>query len=503
MGFSRFPVIPRNISKETPGPGNYEVKNGFGSKSSTKHVTIQGANHIKSNSGTANIGPGSYDYRNTIGDGPKISISTSKRLEDSGHGVTGDMGPKYDIENCTSMAGNPVSPKYTIRGKAGASSALSSKFLSSFPGPGEYDISKTDAFNSRYRLYKGPTISPPSYSDEKSEVLAGTPKDLRNVPGPGNYDIKRFGDDVPSSRVTHFPHPQVVKAPGPGPGEYEVDQISIKKATKSRVKLVSASTFGGRYEPGNRNISPGPGAYDIDTEGKNPHARKRGVTLGMRPRTYGDINIMCPHPGPGEYAPEMEFSKIGGFISPPPTVGICLKKPLIYPGSGAYTPKFGDLSEKADALRTLDAVRKQINPEYGTQRTGGPRVPVASKYVLPGPGHYDTMNSPFSKTCATSRKGFTFGGRHTSGALFDNFDSTPGPGTYNMKYPGTIDDVCSSSTNSQGKGPCFYKGQYLRERDPHDTIPGPGHYNISDSYNYITVHNNGPTIGAAIGGSDI
>lgn len=432
MGLSDFATIRNRDAKDFPGPGAYNPPSGFGPRAGGRAITIKsGYTEPKLKiQQECNLGPGRYDVGGSTLGGPKYSMGSPTSPGSTKMSET-DIGPKYNVDNITVMSTNRSSPRYTFGGKGHSALAAKSAEVGT-----PYDALRADRASSKYKGDKTTSFGPPPTNSGRGELVR---PDAALNPGPGAYAIKRFGEELPKAKLVHIHRPHPHQEVTPGPGEYDGDPSSIRKLFgTAHVRPTDTALFGARvFPPDPLPFSPGPAAYapGAGPAPPSPRHKMKGVSIGNRPETLGDLRSVFPQPGPGDYnLPSLAFSaKKGLSISPRHNGG--LAPPSVAPGVGVYSPRYGDLGERAEQQRSVGSSRSAL-----VNAVTSPRVPRPPPN--PGPGAY---NSP---TFMESKKGFSFTNRPTKNGLFGDGidDGTPGPGTYNYVPP------------AKGDGTCFYKG---------------------------------------------
>jgi hypothetical protein len=437
MGLSDFASVRNKDAADFPGPGAYNPPSGFGPKAGTRAITIKSGFReptlkIQQES---NLGPGRYDVGGSTLGGPQYSMGCPASPGSTKMAET-DIGPKYNVDNIHVMSTNRSSPRYTFGSKG--TSAISPRDSGDVS---HYDSLRADRASSKFKGDKTTSFGPPPSNPNRGELVR---PDAALNPGPGAYALNRFGDKVPKPKMIHSHRPYPHQEVSPGPGEYDGDPNSIaKKFGSPQVRPTDTSLFGARvFPPQPAPFSPGPAAYQQQPAPgtTSPRHKMKGVSIGNRPDTLGDLKSVFPQPGPGDYSlPSIAFpTKKGCSISPRHNGG--LARPNGAPGVGIYSPRLGDLGERAEALRQRDSkVLSRVSKEGNSSRI--PRPPPN-----PGPGAYNPVSGGFESP--RSKAGFSFTNRPTKNGLFGDGidDGTPGPGTY------------THTPAKRGDGTCFYKG---------------------------------------------
>jgi len=204
-----------------------------------------------------------------------------------------------------------------------------------------------------------------------------------------------------------------------GPGSYNPCKISTSSP---------AFSMGSRFKnKDNETWQRGPGFYNFGEPKRGP-----SFSLGVRDLMKPNKNFSIP--GPGAYnSDKSTFTKpstpsysMGGKITQK-------NNTFLSPGPGAY------------------------NIEYNSsKRNSRPNYNLNSKA-------YDAIITSRSKSGHSSAPAFSFGGRSQS-----HFDTTPGPGAYNLDL------------GKNRRGPSYsIAGRENRFKSNKSSSPGPGAYNIS------------------------
>lgn len=328
------------------------------------------------------------------------------------------------------------------------------------PGPGSYNPQKTKvdlAYSMGNKVYAIPefqekALGPGQYDPdfkavftERSTKFAKTARSFNydtGVPGPGAYEPT--GDKGISAKFGVSERDKLVDNRVPGPGAYPLNRDMPKNG-----KSLTAR----RPLPGNKDIVPGPGAYDMKPSHSSPAF---AVGSGLR------SNFIKPgkNPAPGCYDP-IDNTKPKSFLSNKVgTMGKGQRPPLSVPkkspGPGTYYPYTWEIG----GLKTSFS-GKRPEPKINEN---------------PGPGQYD----PLGRGLNTQGTGFGKGLR--SGEIRALRNRNPGPGEYGQMYL----PRCCSGGWTFGKDP--------RSKEIDDDEPGPGHYDIPpaipDVPKYLMLQNN-------------
>ena len=328
------------------------------------------------------------------------------------------------------------------------------------PGPGSYNLSSSKGTNG------------PSYSIATKPIKIM--KDMV-TPGPATYNPLNL--DKKSSYTFGHKYKDKARDISPGPGNYNI---------RTEKDLIVPSTIFGHEKKkdfGDASKSPGPGNYNNDINSTNIQHPK--YSFGREKRMSDNNN---GNPGPGSYKHKEYIGRDGNKIS----MGLKGKSKSMecIPGPGQYQTSNYD-----------NILRKLPNIKIGKQKR------FYDSYFLtdnPGPGQYNDaekiknvkLNKPSWKIGTSLRK-----------PLIDIIDS-PGPGNYNLsknigegapKYTMRIRDKSSGERfNTPGPGnydsgklnlfkknPSWKIGTSKRESlklKIEDGFPGPGTYKYSDKH---------------------
>ena len=291
------------------------------------------------------------------------------------------------------------------------------------PGPGAYNL--------RYKFPDGPKYS-----------MAIKPQKIFDefiTPGPAEYNPSDLNEKKNFSFGLKYKDKP--KEMTPGPGNYNI-------RTEKDLKVPS-TIFGyeKKLDSGNMNKSPGPGRYNCDINTTNVQHPK--YSFGREKRLSDNNN---DNPGPGSYKHKEYVGKEGKKIS----MGLKLKsKSMEYiPGPGQYkTNNYNSVLKKLPDIKIGTAQRFSTSNLFSEN---------------PGPGQYNDedmvkyikLKKPSWKIGTSLRK-----------PLSDITDS-PGPGRYNIsKNIGEGVPQYSMRTKDKEVGNRFI-------------TPGPGRYNNGELNNF-------------------
>ena len=290
------------------------------------------------------------------------------------------------------------------------------------PGPGAYDI--------RFKFPDGPSYSMATKPQKFLEEMI--------TPGPAAYNPLKKNEK--QSYTFGHKYKEKNKEITPGPGNYDL--------RKEKDLLVPSSIFGHekKFESDNKNKSPGPGRYNGDINTTNLQHPK--YSFGKEKRVTDKIN---ENPGPGNYMHKEYVGREGRKIS----IGLKFKSKSTenIPGPGQYTTdNYDPILKKLPDIKIGKANRFSTSNLFEDN---------------PGPGQYDNdkvkyvkVNKPSWKIGTSKRK-----------PLSDIVDS-PGPGEYNI-------------SKNIGDGAPHYS---MRIKDKDGGVrfitPGPGRYNNDELHTF-------------------
>lgn len=292
------------------------------------------------------------------------------------------------------------------------------------------------------------------------------------TPGPGQYAPPLNKKAYPKWRIGTAKRGNNTINDNPGPGQYTMP-YSFPTGPK-----YSMSSKAGAFDPAKLNTTPGPGAYQPQLKDGNPK-----YTIRMKTSiSQKDIT-----PGPGNYDIRTDKSlqvpcyKFGTEKKD----GLDLTQAKNVPGPGNYEynaeavnksqPKFSFGKELRGDNRkneTPGPGQYQCRQYVGKE---GPMISMSQKFgevqneskYVPGPGQYNNSNVNYYRPKSPSYKI----GTAQRQDLYKFLEGNPGPGQYGV----------NNSTNfTRPKTPSWIigKGQRppLNQVDP--SVPGPGNYNI-------------------------
>ena len=290
------------------------------------------------------------------------------------------------------------------------------------PGPGEYNI--------RFKFPDGPSYSMASKPSKIFEQII--------TPGPAEYNPLNL--DKKSSYTFGHKYKDKAKDMTPGPGNYNI--------RTEKDLTVPSSIFGRdkKLDSGDTNKSPGPAQYSGDINTTN--VRHPKYSFGKEKRVTDKIN---DNPGPGNYKHKEYTGKEGKKIS----MGLKLKsKSMEYiPGPGQY---------KTDNYNPI--LKKLPDIKIGTEK----RFSTSNLFAdNPGPGQY---NNDYVKYVKLQKPSWKIG-TSLRKPLNDIID-TPGPGEYNI-------------SQNIGEGKPKYSMR-IKDKDSGKRFitPGPGRYNNDELHTF-------------------
>ena len=293
-------------------------------------------------------------------------------------------------------------------------------------------------------------------------------------PGPGNYAPKLFKGG-PKWRIGSSLRISKNRNNNPGPGQYNIPN-KVFNGPK-----YSMATKAGLIDPTKLSNFPGPGQYNINTKNRLSSAR-----YTMRSKSYLKNKEVTP--GPGNYNLRSEKINVPSYkFGHEKKMGLEYANSRYVPGPGNYEYQADILHEKHPKFSFGKELRGD-SKRYKTPGPGqyeykkfigseGPRITMSAKFgssyylgdkrYVPGPGQYNSTNTnnyrnknPAYRIGTAKRKG-----------LYNSADF-PGPGQYGP-------DNCTNKVRP--KTPAWKIGTGLRpELNPGDkNTPGVGNYNIT------------------------
>lgn len=386
---------------------------------------------------SSNPDPGVYDFKPTIGRGPKYTIG-KKRIDIDD--LSSPNNKKKIIFAYKTLGPGFYSPvniyksiSYTINKKAQHQSLKKKKEI--IPDVGQYDLRREKSFVAPCHIF----------STEKKNIMHLGPID---VPGPQKYEIlsDSFGMGGPRFSFSRTKRPDIIRTmtPVPGPGKYQHQEFMGNEGSK----ISFPRQFSSIYEP---SETPGPGKYNPNFMDK-PNSPSYKLSTLKRKETI--IESLLSTPGFEKYNPKplLLSQRVRG---PEWCIGKSNREPSHnterIPGPGAY-------SVNNDTIPT--------GPKY----TICGKYEVKTKECSPDPGKYDVPLTYKPKEphflIGKSKREEDIEYEHTKK------HNLPGPGAYYYK------DVPST------KELTFSKEKKLKIKKL-ELTPGPGNYRIPCSFNYL------------------
>ena len=265
-------------SELSPGPGNYNIRT---DKDLNKPSYVFGSEKRIDNSSLKDSpGPGKYNFNNInsiLHQHPQYSFGKQKRISDD---IVLSPGPgAYPYKEFIGKEGKAV--PFGMRYK--------SQVFDNFPGPGQYNIEKSDYYKRKNYNTKIGT--------EKRFVMVG--KTIENSPGPGQYndDVKfvNVKEGKPSWKIGKANRDQSSGniQGSPGPGNYNISKEIGDSAPHYSMGLKEKNT-------GDKDLSPGPARYDNDRMDLYRKSPAWKIGTGLRDDTL-KRQISQNFPGPGRY----------------------------------------------------------------------------------------------------------------------------------------------------------------------------------------------------------
>jgi len=280
--------------------------------------------------------------------------------------------------------------------------------------------------------------SPPAWSIGTGKRSGNRKSESMSIPGPGAYDLgnqkfsKRSGYSIGTSKRR-----DELRSEAPGPGAYN----SPGKISKQMPKY----HFGVKTVATERDVSPGPGAYDVARISRA--SDKKAPAFSIRCRSAQSDTARSNSPGPGAYD---QSSNVRLNRAPTYRMGTS-KRERFYtsqdnPGPGAYVPKIKMTKE---------------GPCYGFGTSDRSGTENSARYV-PGPGAYTLTD-----LTERSKKGAYIVSRKQDTSLLES-SKVPGPGAYNP------------AMTSKKRFPAYRIGSAPRSSINRESVnvPGPGNYQL-------------------------
>ena len=310
---------------ETPGPGNYNLRNDKIIAPSYKFGSEKKMGFGNNNSRYV-PGPGNYEYQADIlyEKHPKFSFGKELRGDLKSYKTPGPG--QYEYKKYIGSEG----PKITMSAKFGSNYNIGDKRY--VPGPGQYNSTNTNNYRIKYPAYRIGTAKrrglynsmenpgPGQYGPDNciNKVRPKTPAwkigtGLRpelnpgdkTTPGVGNYNITKGMGDGPKYSMVGKGNPYGISNNNPGPGQYN-DTYGITKMKKPSWKIGTGQRDD-ELKRIKREGYPGPGMYEYDDKTKTKAPLYR---FGHEKR--GE-NKKSDTPGPGQYKIPCSFDDVNEY----------------------------------------------------------------------------------------------------------------------------------------------------------------------------------------------
>eukprot|EP00002_Diphylleia_rotans_P038108 TRINITY_DN8614_c0_g1_i1.p1 TRINITY_DN8614_c0_g1~~TRINITY_DN8614_c0_g1_i1.p1 ORF type:complete len:1771 (-),score=292.93 TRINITY_DN8614_c0_g1_i1:115-5427(-) len=443
---------PKDPREDVPAPGEYYVPSKSDGPAFTMGMPRLDLDLYKAAEAP---GPGEYNVKSTIGNGPAPSIG----LPAPERSDLGDApGPGTYTVPPTLGTGPSFSIGVRVEGRDAASLGNATS-----PSPQYYNVQHTAVESSA-----------PAFSIGLRHVDRD---DKRDIPGPGTYTIERpLGSDAPQISI-HPPFPPASQTSNisPGPGAYEVS-MHMPLGAGAPAYSFGAPPLQNPQNPQISNlskISPGPGEYDVRADATLPSAPAYHFPRAERPPSERPTDAPPPTQYfavpystfvPAAFAPA--YSLGARFDTTPSSDAVQTPAPNTYnlPSTIGDGPKFSIAPKQKDDAPSITPAPNKYNipstlgdaPKFSI----APRIPIPNENKdsdTPGPDAYDVEQKK------PTGPAYSFGVRLVEVKPIGH--DTPGPGEY--VAPSYITD-----------GPAPWMGNPPEERQTVETVPGPGHYTV-------------------------
>ena len=430
-------------------------------------------------------GPTKYNPKDKSNRLPSWTISQERRKFDH---IRRTNYPSLGSYNIKSLIGE--GPKFTFRTKLPIDGLVKEKRHRKaykkleVPGPGKYDI-KTSPSGPRY------TIGIKRYLKAKND----------KSPCVGSYNLTSDKDlVVPCVRFSQGERDDILlnktalKYPSVGKYRYETETLSTKspKWTFSKLgRFENKSGSGERKETKGEDNSEGvgPGSYPIPSSiGEGPkYSFPKDKYNHADPIDERNLERSANSPGPDSYIKDIKYMPSSPFYTisklTRPELSKSLKNeisPMSYTPNITFTSKFFknptwsmgkvEKEKKTTTFEDLGPGKYDVKNDTFPQ---GPKYTMQGRKVMKpqfdnlGPGKYNVVNITFPKEPAYSISKLD---RDDDYRLIKKW-AFPGPQNYNIKDSKVVQDITFSKNERAPKK----KGNF----------PGPGHYKIPTSFDYI------------------
>ncbi|KAF5887014.1 sperm-tail PG-rich repeat-containing protein 2, partial [Clarias magur] len=420
----RFQEVESNI----PGPGTYDINQPWGKKLHPPPTKDREIKHARS----------------LVNSAPSIpSPSQAFGYEENKQGELCKQKPPTTDQSLGPAYYNPTQVESMYKGvHFGQMTGTRTEMkVVEGPGPGHYHPEEDHSVHYENVNLKKELRSQAELQIPRYHELLILQANKKCVPGPGQYDVKgQFektnGLTVPRAAfMSHTPRFCSVKDVAPPVGSYNDPRCALESLKKpSGVKKSPFNLTAVRFISENRkNITPGPGAYNMFDYGLASQSLKKAYLEGKRTGGFGStakrttiIVNRNTEPGPSHYQVEKESEE---FYKQQPTAvfkSAIKRLPEVLVSKDTPSPSSYNVQEAFDKI-------------YGQGRHGEPRTKAARKRQscflnaaprnssfsydphIPGPGHYspDIKSSQCFALIGSNEDRFKEP-KHT----------TPGPGAY-------------------------------------------------------------------------
>ncbi|KAH9601382.1 Sperm-tail PG-rich repeat [Trypanosoma melophagium] len=318
-------------------------------------------------------------------------------------------------------------------------------------GPGSYNPNYGAAkrANPRYAKFSG-------YSPRNSPRFD-------DIPGPGHYDIPTSNENLYSRKPTSSFATKTVrsnignKSITPGPGAYDLQSTFQSLPQYRTINPENFSAFGSsanRYAPFSHDEGPGPGAYTGEIAPRRPCMGWKGKgTSSFISQTDRDTQPLGSNLGPGIYEAEKPAKHKKYLLHTVPFRSGSPRFPV---------SKTAEINEIYEPRHNVVRVPRRIHPVRLRNDTFNNTSPISASNVSTD-RVYDVKYEWTKPTCASK----AYLGTAPRFKTTDLNSSFPGPGHY---------DVVDKSSLGGGRSANGTWGNDGRFKNVSGGTPGPGYY---------------------------